>query len=154
MKHGVKLDSIRTQDMSFYPWDEASYSRTNIKNHIIIHGDILDVQAGSADGGFCTCTHYTNKVAFQKITKSAGGLELWATRAKYDPATGDLLDCGFGQGLYCVAKPTEEFDCQDDLIVNCFANRPNNFSDNANAGNAYCRDTHKCKTDIKSFRKD
>ena len=62
MQHGVKLDSIRTQDMSFYPWDEASYSRTNIKNHIIIHGDMLDVQTESADGGFCTCTHYTNEV--------------------------------------------------------------------------------------------
>ena len=81
MQHGVKLDSIRTQDMSFYPWDEASYSRTNIKNHIIIHGDVLDVQTESADGGFCTCTHYTNEVSIQALTASPGGLELWASRA-------------------------------------------------------------------------
>ena len=34
---------------------------TSIKNHIIIHGDVLDVQTESADGGFCTCMHYSTE---------------------------------------------------------------------------------------------
>ena len=81
---------------------------------MIIHGDVLDVQTGSADGGFCTCTHYTSKIAFRTITKSPGGLELWASRAKYDNATGKLLDCGSGQGLYCAAKPTDDDEDEED----------------------------------------
>ena len=59
--------------------------------------------------------HYTNKPDFQAITEFPGILELKASRAKYDPS--DLLDCGFGQGLYCVAKPTKEFDIQEGLII-------------------------------------
>ena len=65
-QHGIKLDSIRTQDMSIYSWDEALHTQTNTKNHIMMHGEVLDVKTGSADCGVCTCTHYTNKVAFSR----------------------------------------------------------------------------------------
>ena len=59
--------------------------------------------------------------------------------------TRELLDCSFRQGLYCVAKPTEAFDSQEDLILNNFAHKPNKFSDKASE--ACWQSTLKCKTD-------
>ena len=53
--------------------------------------------AGAAHGG--PVVKLAEVAAFQAITKSLGGLELWAS--------GDLLDCGFGQGFYGVARPAE-----------------------------------------------
>jgi len=44
-----------------------------------------------------------------------------------------MMDCGFGQGLHCVWKPTHYFAHKEDLIVNNFANQPMNFTDNATA---------------------
>ena len=59
--------------------------------------------------------------------------------------TRELLDCSFRQGLYCVAKPTEAFDSQEDLILNNFAHKPNKFSDKASE--ACWQDTRFCKID-------
>ena len=59
--------------------------------------------------------------------------------------TRELLDCSFRQGLYCVAKPTEAFDSQEDLILNKFAHKPNKFSDKASE--ACWQDTLRCKKD-------
>jgi len=46
VQHGIKLGSIRTQDMSPYSWDSASHAWTNIKNHVRIYGNMIEVQRG------------------------------------------------------------------------------------------------------------
>ena len=46
VQHGIELGSIRTQDMPLYSWDSASHAWTNIKNHVRIYGDMIDVQRG------------------------------------------------------------------------------------------------------------
>jgi len=134
-----------------YSWDNISHTWMNKQNGIIIFGDLLELQPESAEAK-CTCVHYTDKRAFDAITSSANGLELWASKAKFK-GDGEMIDCGFGQGLYCVGKPTEYFLRKEDLIVNNFANEPMNFSDEASA--AVCASTsleQKCDSD-KMFKK-
>jgi len=123
--HSIEWSKESPEGMQ-YSWDSLSHTWTNTQNHIKIYGEMISLQAG-LPVPYCTCTHYTNKGAFEAIAnKSKEGLELWASRQ-----SSDGKDTGFGQGLYCVAKPTEAFRSKDDLIVNNFANKPSNFSDRA-----------------------
>ena len=92
---------------------------------------MIDVRRGSADDGFCTCTHCANIKAFWYFEHPGQSVAL----------NRRSVNCGFGQGVYGVAKPTEELDCQEDLIINNFANQLNSFSDNF--VNAYCQDTRR-----------
>ena len=55
--HGIKLHNIRIQDMSLYSWDSASHAWTNIKNDIVLYGQMIHVRRGSADDRFSTCAH-------------------------------------------------------------------------------------------------
>ena len=56
VQHGIiKLESIRAHDLSLYSWNESSRMWTILKNQIRIHGNMLDMQPGPADDGYCTC---------------------------------------------------------------------------------------------------
>ena len=61
----IKLESIRAQDLLQYSCNESWNIWTTLRSQIKIHGDILDMQRGPADEGYCICVHYTNKVAFE-----------------------------------------------------------------------------------------
>ena len=59
----IKLESIWAHRLLLYCWDESSRMRTTLKNQIRIHGDVLDMQPGPADDGYCICVHYTKQMA-------------------------------------------------------------------------------------------